>query len=206
MLPTQAATPAVVLDHRLMSSVVANGPGIAPPPVHALSDPVPAWPGVVAVAAAPPPPALRDRWPATGTRDNFTPGFGSGFCDRALRIGPYPPLSSAVVIGPGFSLISYKLLASITSGAFIDLATLLRAPSDEPTMPTISNNGHLVLPPSSGRNRQNLDKIQWVQAFGLYPVVMVSYFRHRARDLVLYQATGPPHVLSLWWFRVALVR
>ena len=92
MLPTQAATPAVVLDHRPMSSVVANGPGIAPPPVHALSDPVPAGLGAIAATDPSLPPVLPDRWTATGTTGNFTPGFGSRFGDRVLPIGPYLPL------------------------------------------------------------------------------------------------------------------
>ena len=70
----------------------------------------------------------------------------SGVGDTPHPIGPYPPLGSAVVIGRGFSPIQYKLVASITSGAIIDLATLRRAASDEPTMPTISIGGHLVLP------------------------------------------------------------
>ena len=100
MLPTQAAKPAVVPDHHPMSSVVANGPEIAPPPVHALSDPVPAWPGAIAAAAPAPPPALPDRWPARGTTGNSTPGFGSRFGDRVLPIGPYPSLGSKLNTSP----------------------------------------------------------------------------------------------------------
>ena len=92
MLPTQAAKTAIVPDHRPMSSVVANGPGIAPPPVHALSDPVPAWLGAIAATDPSLPPVLPDRWTATGTTGNFTPGFGSRFGDRVLPIGTYLPL------------------------------------------------------------------------------------------------------------------
>ena len=89
-----------------------------------------------------------------------------------------------MVIGPGFHPIPYKLVAAITSGEFVDLAALLRTPADEPTFPTISFDGRLIISPATRRNRRNLDIIPWVQAFGVYTLVLSSYFPQRARDLL----------------------
>ena len=110
-----------------------------------------------------PQPGMSARLAVQGTHLYSTPGVG-GAAGVPPPGGGYPPLSSAVVIGPGFHPISYKLVAAITSDEFVDLAALLRTPTDEPTLPTISFDGRLIISPATRRNRRNLDIIPWVQA------------------------------------------
>ena len=141
---------------------------------------------VPALGQIAPQPGMSAGLPVQGMHLYSTPGVG-GAAGVPPPSGAYPPLSSAVVIGPGFHPIPYKLVAAITSGEFVDLAALLRTPADEPTLPTISFDGRLIISPATRRNRRNLDIIPWVQAFGVYTLVLSSYFPQRARDLLTYQ-------------------
>ena len=56
-----------------------------------------------------------------------------------------------------------------------------------PLSHTISFDGRLIISPASRRNCRNLDIIPRVQAFGVYTLVLSSYFPQRARDLLTYQ-------------------
>lgn len=57
-----------------------------------------------------------------------------------------PPLNQSFVVGPGFLPIPYKTVVSITLGEYIELACLLKKPSEVPTSgPTISIDGRVVL-------------------------------------------------------------
>ena len=156
--------------------VLAGSMAAAPPTLFA----APAF-GSIA-----PQPGMSAGLPVQGMHLYSTPGVG-GAAGVPPPSGAYPPLSSAVVIGPGFHPIPYKLVAAITSGEFVDLAALLRTPADEPTFPIISFDGRLIISPATRRNRRNLDIIPWVQAFGVYTLVLSSYFPQRARDLLTYQ-------------------
>ena len=120
-------------------------------------------------------------------------GIGVSSLDPAR--GSYPvaqgvsaPASSSLpdfVVGPGFPPVSGKLVSAIVSGAFVELALLLEDPSDVEDPSFSLWDDRLVLRPRRKR-KQITDIVAWVQAFGIYTLVMCSYFPHRAPDLTRY--------------------
>ena len=98
------------------------------------------------------------------------------------------PLSKAFVLGLGFLPIPYKLVVAITSGQFVDFSSLLVKPSEPlPSGPVISIDGRVVVSHNPKPLRRLHDIAQWVQAFSIYTLVMVSYCPWRAVDLLKYQ-------------------
>ena len=98
-----------------------------------------------------------------------------------------PPLNQSFVVGPGFLPIPYKTVVSITLGEYIELACLLKKPSEVPTSgPTISIDGRVVLSQAIRALGRLVDVTQWVQAFSIYTLTMVSSFLQRASDLLKY--------------------
>ena len=98
-----------------------------------------------------------------------------------------PRLLEAFIVGPGYLPIPTKTVTAITSGHFVDLASLLTKPYEpHPSGPVISIDGWVVVSHSPKPLRRLTDIAQWVQAFSIYYLVMVTYFPGRAVDLLKY--------------------
>ena len=91
-----------------------------------------------------------------------------------------------MVIGPGFNPVPHRFVTAITSGHYVDLAALLASPSEESSVPNLTLNGRLVITPPPRKSSPISDIVQWTQAFSIYMFVLVSFFPHRAPDLLLY--------------------
>jgi hypothetical protein len=112
----------------------------------------------------------------------------AGLREASGMLGYVPPLAEAFVVGPGFLPIPYKLVVAITSGQFVDFSSLLVKPSEPlPSGPVISIDGRVVVSHNPKPLRRLHDIAQWVQAFSIYTLVMVSYCPWRAVDLLKYQ-------------------
>ena len=95
---------------------------------------------------------------------------------------------ASFVVGPGFLPISDKMVSNIVSGQYIDLAALLAKPSEvRSTSPLICVDGQVVVSTAPKPPRRLTDIAQWLQAFAIYMLVMVTYAPHRAADLIRYQ-------------------
>jgi hypothetical protein len=94
-----------------------------------------------------------------------------------------------MVVGPSFNPVPDKLVTAIASGLYVDLAALVSPPSDESSLPTMSFDGRLIItpPPLSRKTKQITDVVHWAQAFSIFSLVLVTWFPHRARDLLLYE-------------------
>jgi hypothetical protein len=106
--------------------------------------------------------------------------------------GMFLPLAhaqlAAFVVGPGFLPVPGKTVTNIISGQYIDLATLLAKPSDmRSPSPLIYIDGQVVVSHASKPARRLTDISQWLQAFTIYMLIMVTYLPNRAADLVRYQ-------------------
>ena len=95
---------------------------------------------------------------------------------------------ASFVVGPGFLPIPDKTVSNIVSGQFIDLASLLAKPSDaRSASPLICIDGQVIVSQASKPPRRLTDISQWLQAFAIYMLVMVTYWPSRAADLIRYQ-------------------
>ena len=75
---------------------------------------------------------------------------------------------------------------AIISGQNIDLATLI-IPQQPSPVPIISVDGRVVLTAPPRPSRRLTDISDWLQAFTIYMMVVVSSAPHRAVDLLAYQ-------------------
>jgi hypothetical protein len=95
---------------------------------------------------------------------------------------------AAFVVGPGFLPVPGKTVTNIISGLYIDLATLLAKPSDmRSPSPLIYIDGQVVVSQASKPARRLTDISQWLHAFAIYMLIMVTYLPSRAADLIRYQ-------------------
>ena len=91
-------------------------------------------------------------------------------------------------LAPGILPISSKMVTAITSGHFLDLASLLNKPC-EPHLsgPVIFIDGRVVISHSPKPLRRLTGIAQWVQAFSVYSLVIITYLPRWAVDLLKYQ-------------------
>ena len=81
------------------------------------------------------------------------------------------PLNEAFVVGPGFHPVPYKRVIAITSGQFVELASLLSKPDDGSAEPTISLDVRVIIALATRPPRRLSDIIQWLQAF--FPSILL---------------------------------
>ena len=113
------------------------------------------------------------------------PIFGLPSLGSSARIGgavtsSFPAISNSAplagrefVIGPGYSLISNKLVSKIISGQFVELADLLpdNLKITEPENQTFLD-GKIVVAPARRRSIEIQDILTWVEAFTIYSLVL----------------------------------
>ncbi len=88
----------------------------------------------------------------------------------------------------GFLPVPGKMVTNIISGQYIDLATLLAKLSGmQSPSPLIYIDGQVVVSQASKPARHLTDISQWLQAFAIYMLIMVTYLPSRAADLICYQ-------------------
>ena len=161
-------------------------------------------PSSASFAVFPPPslPSSRPSFPGhSGTVNFFDQQFGaapSSLPSSALLpnydFGAFPRLATpgvssypAFVVGPGFSPVASKLVASIVTGEFVELSQLLAPPSDTVDAPSFPLwEDRLVLRPHR-KFKEITDIIAWTQAFTIYCLVLCTYHPHRATDLLQYK-------------------
>ena len=99
-----------------------------------------------------------------------------------------PSVGKAFVVGPGYAPIPRKLVAKITSGAFVELADLLaeniRAQEAEPHTYL---DGKLLVAPSKKRVVEITDILTWIQAFTIYQWIFCSTYPSRWRNTTQYE-------------------
>ena len=105
----------------------------------------------------------------------------SGLADAASMFASVPRLLEAFVVGPGYLPIPSKTVTAITSGQFVDLASLLTKPYQP------HPSGTVMVSHSPKPLRRLTDIVQWVQAFSIYSLVLVTYSPGRVVDLLKYQ-------------------
>ena len=117
---------------------------------------------------------------------NTPPSAGLPAPGTFLPSGRMQPAS--FVVGPGFLPIPDKTVSNIVSDQFIDLASLLAKPSDaRSASPLICIDGQVIVSQASKPPCRLTDISQWLQAFAIYMLVMVTYWPSRAADLIRYQ-------------------
>lgn len=106
----------------------------------------------------------------------FVPNFLS---DNHIGVSP-------LVVGPGFPRVSTKVIASISSGEFVELAFLLEEiPGDDAASFTL---GDRELPQRPPKCRKEIKDIStWLQAFSVYEFVQTTYCPSRISDLLRYE-------------------
>ena len=82
-----------------------------------------------------------------------------------------PSVGKAFVSGPGYAPIPEKLVAKITSGAFVELAENIRAQEAEPHTYL---NDKLLNAAAKKRVGENTDILTWIQAFTIYQWIFCS--------------------------------
>ena len=180
----QAVTPAAVAPS-LVSFPQPQAPSRVPPMPPLPQAPMSSWP---AAGPSTVPPALVASAVPSLASAGFTqfplPGI-AGMTQTSIQGGP--PHNEAFVVGPGFHPVPYKTVVAITSGQFVQLASLLSKPDDASAGPTISLDGRVIIAPATRPPRRLSDIVQWLQAFSIYASVLVATFPGRARDLWAYQ-------------------
>ena len=101
----------------------------------------------------------------------------------SLRV---PAFQQDLVVGSGYNLIFHITVVVITSGQYIDLATLI-TPQQPAPVPIISVDGRVVFTAPPRPSRRLNDISDWLQAFTIYMMVVVSFAPHRAVDLLANQ-------------------
>ena len=164
---------------RASSSLLLNPGAVLP----ASSLPLPyippnTWPRA-SFAYVPPPMALIPGVSTSGSSQVI----GMPLSYSSLRV---PAFQQDFVVGPSYNSIPHKTVVGITSGQYIDLATLL-TPQQPSPVPIISVDGRVVLTAPPRPSRRLTDISDWLQAFTMYTMVVVSYAPHHAVDLLAYQ-------------------
>jgi hypothetical protein len=115
---------------------------------------------------------------------------------------------AAFVVGPGFLPVPGKTVTNIISGQYIDLATLLAKPSDmRSPSPLIYIDRQVVVSQASKPARRLTDIAQWLQAFAIYMLIMVTYLLSRAAALInSLQASHFTYVYSVRRLNLAQLR
>ena len=105
---------------------------------------------------------------------NTPPSAGLPAPGTFLPSGRMQPAS--FVVGPGFLPIPDKTVSNFVSGHFIELASLLAKPSDaRSASPLICIDGQVIVSQASKPPRRLTDISQWLQAFAIYMLVVVTY-------------------------------
>ena len=87
-----------------------------------------------------------------------------------------PSVGKAFVVGPGYAQILGKLLAKITSDAFIELAK-----------PHTYLDGKLLIALARKRVVEITDILTWIQAFTIYQWIFCSTYPSRCQDTTQYK-------------------
>ena len=99
-----------------------------------------------------------------------------------------PSVGKAFVVGQSYAPIPGKLVAEITSGAFVELADLLaeniRAQEAEPHTYL---DGKLLVAPAKKRVVEITDILTWIQAFTIYQWIFCSTYPSRWQDTTQYK-------------------
>ena len=102
----------------------------------------------------------------------------------------HPILEQPFVVGPGYSPIPYKVVATIVAGKYLNLADLLHDNNARPDNHELQLFfvGRLALAaPRRVNKRQITDLVDWIEALSIYTLILISYFPHRWRDLTAYK-------------------
>ena len=126
--------------------------------------------------------------PATSSTN--LPVVVGGSCGGATgsESSTFPNLNKALVVGPGYAPVPYKLVSKITAGLFVDLADLLpdniRAQEIEPQA---FLEGKLVVSGSKKRVIEIADIVTWIEAFTIFSMILCHTFPSRWKDLNQYK-------------------
>ncbi|KAK3746731.1 hypothetical protein QZH41_001467 [Actinostola sp. cb2023] len=90
-----------------------------------------------------------------------------------------PVLHQPFVVGPRYSPVPAKLVTQIVSGKCVDLRELIAANLVESANePQLFFDGRVVLTSTPKRQRRRVeDIVTWMVAFGIYVLVLSSYFK-----------------------------
>ena len=99
-----------------------------------------------------------------------------------------PSVGKTIVVGPGYAPFTGKLVAKITSGAFVELVDLLaeniRAQEAEPHTYL---DGKLLVAPAKKRVVEIPDILTWIQAFTIYQSIFCTTYPSRWQDTTQYE-------------------
>ena len=99
-----------------------------------------------------------------------------------------PSVGKAFVVGPGYAPIPGKLVAKITSGAFVELADLLAENiRTQEAEPHTYLDGKLLVAPAKKRVVEINDILTWIQAFAIYQWIFCSTYPSRWQDTTQYK-------------------
>ena len=99
-----------------------------------------------------------------------------------------PSVGKAFVVGPGYAPIPGKLVAKITSGAFVELADLLAENIRvQEADPHTYLDGKLLVAPAKKRVVEITDILTWIQAFTIYQWIFCSTYPSRWQDTTQYK-------------------
>ena len=99
-----------------------------------------------------------------------------------------PSVGKTFVVGPGYAPVPGKLVAKITSGAFVELADLLaKNISAQEAAPHTYLDGKLLVAPAKKRVVEIIDILTWIQAFTIYPWIFCSTCLSRWQDTTQYK-------------------
>ena len=99
-----------------------------------------------------------------------------------------PSVGKAFVVGPGYAPIPGKLVAKITSGAFVELADLLAENIRvQEADPHTYLDGKLLVAPAKKRVVEITDILTWIQAFTIYQWIFCSTYPSRWQETTQYK-------------------
>ena len=99
-----------------------------------------------------------------------------------------PSVGKAFVVGPGYAPIPGKLVAKITSGAFVELADLLAENIHaQEAEPHTYLDGKLLVAPAKKRVVEINDILTWIQAFTIYQWIFCSTYPSCWQDTTQYK-------------------
>ena len=145
--------------------------------------------------------------PATSSTN--LPVVVGGSCGGATgsESSRFPNLNKALVVGPGYAPVPYKLVSKITAGLFVDLADLLpdniRAQEIEPQA---FLEGKLVVSGSKKRVIEIADIVTWIEAFTIFSMILCHTFPSRWKDLNQYKLLIIQTARRFFWQIVAPLR
>ena len=126
--------------------------------------------------------------PATSSAN--LPVLVGGSCGGATgsESSTFPNVNKALVVGPGYAPVPYKLVSKIKAGLFVDLADLLpdniRAQEIEPQA---FLEGKPVVSGSKKRVIEIADIVTWIEAFTIFSMILCHTFPSRWKDLNQYK-------------------